>query len=60
MASKPWGHSISYKTKYLPVQNLFFQVNNRNPRMKMFSWECNHHVHCKGSAKKLWSTCDIK
>ena len=30
------------------------------PRMKMFSWKCNHHVHSKGSAKKLQPTCDIK
>ena len=30
------------------------------PRMKMFSWKCNHHVHSKASAKKLQPTCDIK
>ena len=30
------------------------------PRMKMFSWKCNHHVHSKGSPKKLHSISDIK
>ena len=35
-------------------------LNDLGPRMKMFSWKCNHHVHSKGSAKKLHSISDIK
>ena len=23
------------------------------PRMKMFSWKCNHHVHSKSSVEKV-------
>ena len=35
-------------------------LTDLGPRMKMFSWKCNHHVHSKGSAKKLHSISDIK
>ena len=35
-------------------------LTDLGPRMKMFSWKCNHHAHSKGSAKKLHSTSDMK
>ena len=33
--NKSWRHSITYKTQYLPVQNLSFQANNGKTKTKI-------------------------
>ena len=68
-----WRSTIWWKMKTSEkIADIFFNkyvcycvlqqklLTDLSPRIKMFSRKCNHHVHRKGSAKKLHSISDIK